>query len=145
LRSQLPIELVGWHLSRGAAVWKETEIASILALKTKFADFAVRSNDVAAQAYRTQTGEEGISLPDPVAMALLLEPGLVLASSEHYVDVQVDSGITRGMSVVDRLGVVEDGRNRAAWTEVLKLGRKQRVVWTMDIPGFKKALVRALA
>jgi purine nucleosidase len=145
LRSQLPIELVGWHLSRVEAVWKEAEIASILALKTKFADFAVRSNDVAAQAYRTQTGEEGISLPDPVAMALLLEPGLVLASSEHYVDVQVDSGITRGMSVVDRLGVVEDGRNRAAWTEVLKLGRKQRVVWTMDIPGFKKALVRALA
>jgi hypothetical protein len=48
------------------------------------------------------------------------------------------------MSVVDRLGVAEDGRNRATWSEVLKLGRKQRVVWKMDVPGFKKALVRAL-
>ena len=105
LRSQLPIELVGWQLSRGAAVVNGQEIEDILALRTSFAEFAIRSNDTAAQAYRTQTGEEGIALPDPTAMAILLDPALALVSSDHYMDVQVDSGITRGMSVVDRLGV----------------------------------------
>jgi len=35
LRSQLPIELVGWQLSRGAAVVNAQEIESILALRTK--------------------------------------------------------------------------------------------------------------
>jgi purine nucleosidase len=145
LRSQLPVELVGWQLSRGAAVVNGREIEDILALRTKFGEFAIRSNDTAAKAYRTQTGEEGIALPDPTAMAILLEPALALVSSDHYMDVQVDSGVTRGMSVVDRLGVAEDARNRAAWSDVLQQGRKHKVVWEMDIPGWKQALLRALS
>ncbi len=144
LRSQLPIELVGWQLSRGAAVVNGREIEETLALRTRFADFAIRSNDTAARAHRKQTGEEGIALPDPTAMAILLDPALALVSSDHFMDVQVDSGITRGMSVVDRLGVADDARNRAAWSDVLKQGRKQKVIWEMDIPGFKQALLRAL-
>lgn len=145
LRSQLPVELVGWQLSRGAAVVNRQEREQIAALGTSFAEFALRSNDFAADAYRRQTGEEGIDLPDPTAMAILLDPALSLVSSEHYIDAQVDSGITRGMSVVDRLGVAEDQRNRAVWSDVVKRGRKHRVVWEMDIPGWKRALFRALA
>jgi purine nucleosidase len=145
LRSQLPIELVGWQLCRGAAVVKGHEIEEILALRTSFAEFAIRANDTAAQAYRTQTGEVGIALPDPTAMAILLDPALALVSSGHFMDVQVDSGITRGMSVVDKLGVAEDARNRAAWSEVLERGRKHKVIWEMDIPGWKQSLLRALA
>jgi purine nucleosidase len=144
LRSQLPVELVGWHLSRGAAVVNSRDAEEILALRTSFAGFAIRSNDIAAKAYRTQTGEEGIALPDPTAMAILLDPALALVSSDHFMDVQVDSGITRGMSVVDRLGVAEDARNRAAWSDLLKQGRRHKVIWEMDIPGFKQALLRAL-
>jgi purine nucleosidase len=145
LRSQLPIELVGWQLSRGPAVVNGREIEEILALGTRFGEFAVRANDTAAEAYHTQTGEVGIALPDPTAMAILLDPALSLVSTDHYTDVQIDSGITRGMSVVDKLGVAADPRNRAAWSEVVDRGRKHRVVWEMDIPGWKKALFKALA
>jgi purine nucleosidase len=141
LRSQLPIELVGWQLSRGAAVVNAAEMEEILALGTSFAHFAIQSNSTAATAYKTQTGEEGIALPDPVAMAILLDPALALVCSDHYMDVQVDNGITRGMSVVDRLGVAKDARNRAAWNDV---AAKHTVVWEMDIPGWKRALLRAL-
>jgi purine nucleosidase len=144
LRSQLPIELVGWQISRGAAVINAQEIENILALQTRFAEFAIRSNDTAAKAYRTQTGEIGIALPDPTAMAILLDPALSLLSSDHYMDVQVDSSITRGMSVVDRLNVAHDARNRAAWSEVLARGRKHQVIWEMDIPGWKQSLLQAL-
>jgi purine nucleosidase len=141
LRSQLPIELVGWQLSRGAAVVNAAEMEEILALGTSFAHFAIQSNSTAATAYKTQTGEEGIALPDPVAMAILLDPALALVCSDHYMDVQVDNGITRGMSVVDRLGVAKDARNRAAWNDV---AAKHKVVWEMDIPGWKRALLQAL-
>jgi purine nucleosidase len=140
LRSQLPIELVGWQLSRGAAVVNGSEIVEILALGNQFAEFAIRSNDTAAKAYHLQTGEPGVALPDPTAMAILLDPALSLISSDHHMDVQVDSGITRGMSVVDRLGVAEDARNRAVWRDT----RKHKVIWKMDIPGWKQALMRAL-
>jgi purine nucleosidase len=141
LRSQLPIELVGWQLSRGTAVVNAAEMEEILALRTSFGNFAIQSNSTAATAYNTQTGEQGIALPDPVAMALLLDPQLALISSSHYMDVQVDSGITRGMSVVDRLGVAKDARNRDAWNDVTA---KHKVVWEMDIPGWKQALLRGL-
>jgi inosine-uridine nucleoside N-ribohydrolase len=112
----------------------------ILALRTRLAEFAIRSNETAAKAYHLQTGEEGVALPDPAAMAILLQPALSLLSSEHHMDVQVDSGITRGMSVVDRLGVAQDARNRALWRDA----RKHTVVWEMDVPGWKQALLRAL-
>jgi purine nucleosidase len=144
LRSLLPIELVGWQLSRGAAVVNEDEVGGILALETPFADFAIRANEVAAQAYLLQTGEAGISLPDPTAMAILLEPALALDVSAHFMDVQVDNGITRGMSVVDRLDVAGDPRNRAVWSDILGRGRKQKVVWELDVPGWKRALFQAL-
>jgi purine nucleosidase len=144
LRSQLPIELVGWQLSRGAAVVNAAEMKEILALGTSFAHFAIQSNSTAAIAYKTQTGEEGICLPDPTAMAILLDPSLALISSDHYMDAQVDSGITRGMSVIDRLGVAEDARNRVVWSDVITQGRKQKVIWEMDIPGWKQSLLRAL-
>lgn len=144
LRSRLPIELVGWQLSRGAAVVNAQEIKSILALRTKFAEFAIRSNDTAARAYQTQTGQEGIALPDPTAMAILLDPALALVASDHHMDVQVGDGITRGMSVVDKLGVVHDARNRAVWSDVLEQGRKHAVIWEMDIPGWKQSLLQSL-
>jgi purine nucleosidase len=143
-RSQLPVELIGWQLSRGAAVIQGRDIEDILALRTAFAEFAIRSNGIAAKAYQIQTGEEGIALPDPVSMAILLDPALARVSSLHFIDVQVDSGITRGMSVVDRLGVAGDVRNRDLWRDVLERGRKHSVVWEVDIPGWKQALMRAL-
>ena len=77
-------------------------------------------------------------------MALLLDPALSLLSSDHYMDVQVDSSITRGMSVVDRLNVAHDARNQAAWSEVLAQGRKHNVIWKMDILGWKQSLLQAL-
>jgi len=142
VRSQLPIELIGWQLSRHGAVVKPRELEGI---PTPFAEFALRSNDTAAQAYLRQTGEDGIALPDPTAMAILLDPALSIVSSQHYMDIQTDDGITRGMSVVDKLGVADDARNRALWCEVLDRGRKHTVVWEMDVPGWKSALVRGLS
>jgi purine nucleosidase len=144
LRSQLPIELVGWQLCRGPAAVNEQEIDALLALGTPLAEFAVCCNSTAALAYEKQTGEKGISLPDPTAMAVLLDPAVALESSQHFIDVQIDSGITRGMSVVDKLGVAGDARNRAVWHEVLACGRRHKVIWQLDVPRWKQMLFAAL-
>jgi purine nucleosidase len=144
-RAGLPLEMVGWHLCRGPAVLNEGDIAKILALGTPFAEFAIRSNSVAAQAYRRQTGENGISLPDPVAMAIALQPALCPASNMHYVDVETSSDLTRGMTVVDRLAVAEDERNKGLWEWAWKGQVRTRVYWTLDVAGWKAALYSALA
>ena len=144
LRSGLPVELVGWHLCRGAAALNVDDIERVLSLDMPVARFAVECNSRAQEAYFEQTGEHGISLPDPVCMSIALDPSVVTSQSEHYVDVETTSELTRGMTVVDRLNVAGNDRNRAVWTDVLKQGRKAKVVWTIDIARWKQALYAAL-
>ena len=144
-RAGLPIEMVGWHLCRGAAALNEQDIGKILALKTPLAEFAIRCNSIAAEAYRLQTGEVGISLPDPISMAIALRPELCTSSSMHYVDVETTSELTRGTTVVDRLHVAGDERNRDLWAWALKTNVKTHICWTIDIDGWKAALRAALA
>lgn len=144
-RSGLPIELVGWQLCRGAAVVGPADIEHIGKLGTPLANFAVECNSTARNAYRTQTGEDGISLPDPVAMSIALDPSIGVESSQHYVDIETASELTRGMTVVDRLGVAADERNRATWAEVEGRVPKAKVYWAIDAPRWKQALYLALS
>lgn len=142
--SGAPIEMIGWHLSRFDAVLNESDIQQVLALKTPLADFAIRANSIAAMGYERQTGEKGISLPDPVAMAVLLDPALKSQVSRHFVDIECGSDLTRGMSVVDRLCVATDPRNRDTWSDVIQAGQTIEVCWRIDVPGWKAALFEAL-
>jgi purine nucleosidase len=143
--SGLPIEMIGWQLSRNEAVIGEQDIAEILALQTPRAEYAIRCNSTAAAAYYTQTGEHGIALPDPIAMAVLLHPELSLSSGMHFVEVETTSELTRGMTVVDRLGVGGDPRNLSIWKGAINQAKKTNVCWTLDVAGWKSALMEALA
>ncbi len=143
MRSGLPVELIGWHLCRGEAVLSESDIALVEKFGTTLAHFAVECNSHARAAYKIQTGEDGICLPDPVAMCLALDPTVGANWSEHYLEVETQSELTRGMTIVDRLNVAGDERNREVWAPELR-GRKAKVCWTIDNPRWKKALYEAL-
>jgi purine nucleosidase len=143
-RSALPIEMVGWQLCRGAAVLAPPDIQLMSDMGTQLAHFAVECNSTARTAYRKQTGEDGISLPDPVAMSIALDPSIATESSRHYVDIETATELTRGMTVVDRLGVAADERNRATWAEVVNRAPKAKVHWAIDAVRWKQALYSAL-
>jgi purine nucleosidase len=144
LLSGLPVELVGWHLCRGDAVLKLDDIERVLSLDTHVARFAIECNSRAQEAYFEQTGEHGISLPDPVAMSIALDPSIVTSQSEHVVDVETSSELTRGMTVVDRLNVAGNDRNKEVWAELLAKGRKAKVHWAIDSARWKQSLFSAL-
>jgi purine nucleosidase len=144
MRSGLPVEMVGWQTCRGEAVLNEAEIARVLGFKNELVRFAIECNSRAREAYREQTGEDGISLPDPVAMSVALDPTIGTQWSEHYVDVETRSELTRGMTVVDRLNVAADERNRMVWADVLRKGTKTKVCWTIDSRRWKEGLFSAL-
>ena len=143
-RSKMPVEMVGWHLCRGEAALSLDDIQRVLKLGTPVARFAIECNSRAQEAYLEQTGEHGISLPDPVAMSIALDPTIVTAQSEHYVDVETTSELTRGMTVVDRLNVSRNERNRDVWETVHREGRRALVDWTIDVSRWKKALYASL-
>jgi purine nucleosidase len=144
MRSGLPIELVGWQLSRGDAVIHEHDVAHILGFNTPLAKFAIECNSHARQAYKLQTGEDGICLPDPVAMSIALDPTIGTEWSEHYLDVETQSELTRGMTVVDRLNIAADARNQAVWAPALIKKCKAKICWTIDNRRWKEALFSAL-
>jgi purine nucleosidase len=142
--SGLPIQMIGWQLSRNEAVLNAKDIAALLALGSPLADFAIRCNSTAANAYAIQTGEKGISLPDPIAMAILLEPALSLYASSHFVQIETGSSLTRGMTVVDKLDVSSDQRNSPIWHPPTLSATRIEICWRLDVAGWKAALERSL-
>ena len=144
IRSGLPIELVGWHLCRGDAVLNRFDIQQVLSYGTPAAKFAIECNSRAQEAYLEQTGEHGIALPDPVTMAVALDPSIVTSQSEHYVDVETESELTRGTTVVDRLNVAGNERNREVWATALAKGHKVKIFWKIDSLRWKLALYTTL-
>ncbi len=143
-RSGLPIELVGWHLCRGSAALDAADIEHVLSFGTPLARFAIECNSTAMAAYRVQTGENGISLPDPVAMSIALDPSICTSASAHYLEIETASELTRGMTVVDRLNIAGNDRNHSIWKQALDGGRKANICWTIDVPRWKQALYAAL-
>jgi purine nucleosidase len=143
--SGLAVELVGWQLCRGAAALNLRDIAAVEKMGAPLARFAIECNSTAQAAYLEQTGEHGISLPDPVAMSIALDPSVGTAWSRHYVDVETGSALTRGMTVVDRLGVAGNARNRETWKHLLRHPANANVCWSLDVTRWKAALYAALS
>jgi purine nucleosidase len=144
-RSRLSIEMVGWHVSRGPSVLSDAEVAEIEALGTRKAHFAIESNSRARDAYRVQTGEVGLSLADPTAMAVALDRSVGLSWSRHRVAIESESELTRGMTVVDRLNVNADANNAHVWNAAAGEHEGADILWTLDSGRFKAMLKAALA
>ena len=141
----LAIELVGWQLCRGEANLRADDIARVRAIGTPLAHFAIDCNRVAMEANRVQSGEIGIALPDPVAMAIALDPSVCTKRSAHHVEVETESELTRGMTVVDRLDIAGDARNRGVWSGFAGRPKNVSVCWAIDVAMWKSLLYRALA
>ena len=129
--SGLQILMVGWEHCRGAAVLDDADMAFVRGLNTRFAHFALDCNQSALQASREWLSEPGLTLPDPVTMSIALDPSVCTARSRHYVDVETSSELTRGMTVVDQLGVTKQPPNL-------------EVCWTIDFQGWKQTLYQTL-
>jgi purine nucleosidase len=131
IRSGLPVLLVGWEHCRGEANLDDREMAELRALGTPYAEFALDCNRQAIQTNREWLGEPGLSLPDPVTMAVALDPSVCTRRERHFVDVECDSELTRGMTVVDQAGVLKQAPNAG-------------VCWAIDVAAWKAALYRSL-
>ena len=142
-RSGLPIEMVGWELCRGAANLGDEDIALCRAMDTPWSRFAIDCNAAALRANRELLGDPGIPLPDPVAMAIALDPKICTRRSRHRVDVECEGTLTRGMTVVDQLDVIAGGTGSTeGWTPE---GPLVAVCWQIEVARWKDLLFRSLA
>lgn len=129
--SGLPILMVGAEHSRDDANLNDDDIALVRSFDTPLAHFTIDINLFALEANRQWFKESGIGLPDPVTMAIALDPSVCTRRSRHYVDVEIHSDVTRGMTVVD-------ARN------VLKREPNIEVCWEIDVARWKETLYQTI-
>lgn len=142
--SGLAVEMVGWELCRGDANLRQNDIDYIRDMHTSLGDFTIDCNSVAMKANYKQSAEIGIALPDPVAMSVALDPRVVKRASSHHVMIEHKSDLTRGMTVVDQLGVTGEALNQSVWGHIRERAANATVVWEIDIPYWKQMLFHTL-
>ncbi len=147
--SGMPVEMVGWELSRFDSSLSEDDMSAIRALDTPRAHFALDCNRVTREAHERLTGEKSLDQPDPVAMAIAIEPEMCTRRSEHYVDVETESDLTRGMVVIDALNVAEAWEGQPIETPegapYISAEGKISICWEVDSAAWKRLLTRSLS
>ncbi len=106
----MPILMIGHEHSLGEAVLTPDELTEIRKMGS-IGQLAVDCNAAALRASTEWLHELGLTQPDPVAMAVALDPTICTLHERCYVNVEMQGELTRGMTVVDRKGVLHQSPN----------------------------------
>ena len=75
-------------------------------------------------------------------MAVALDPTLVTRASDHLVEIETTSDLTRGMTIIDQLNLKLGGAQTHLWP---KDSRPVKVIWELDAARWKARLRDALS
>ena len=115
--SGMPLTMVGWDISREYAVFGPEDSARLREVGTPLAEFCVDIQRVLDAWARENTRLAGFDLPDPVAMAVALDPSVATGTRRLFVAVETGGTWGRGQTVVDHLGVTGREPNVEVVTE----------------------------
>ncbi|MFN8354371.1 MAG: nucleoside hydrolase [Spirosomataceae bacterium] len=106
--SGMNLRMVGWDISRNHAFFDDSDVAELRAIDTPLAHFSVDIQQTLYE-FATKTSKlPGFDLPDPIAMAIALDPSIATVTKNANVEVILGDGSTRGQTVVDHNGLVHD-------------------------------------
>lgn len=119
LRSGLAVTMIGWDISVASATFDPDQASELRSIGTSYAEFAVDIQAVLNEFALSETHLPGFDLPDPIAMAVAIDPSI--AETElRYVDVEIGDGHARGHDIVDWLDVTATAPNVHVVTGVLR-------------------------
>lgn len=123
------IDLVDWEACLRHTLDFERFEAMIGAGDARAAFYAAISRK--ARAFNRKRGRPGVVAADALAMAVALEPGLILRAEAHHVGIELAGALTRGATVVD-------------WEDRLGRAANARIVREIDQAGFEAMVTSAL-
>jgi purine nucleosidase len=94
--SGMPLKMVGLDVSRKHAVFTPQESAKLRGVGTPLAEFCVDIQRVLLNEW-----DGGFELPDPIAMAVALDPEVATRTERRFVAVETVGEWCRGQTVVD--------------------------------------------
>ena len=105
--SGMPLKKVGWDVSYKYAVFDGEDSARLRNVGTPLAEFCVDIQKVANEWSTKNSPLEGFALPDPIAMAVALDPSVATATRRCFVAVEMGGTWCRGQTVIDHLGITD--------------------------------------
>ncbi len=105
LESGLPLEFVGWDISRRDAVIVPEEANRLRSIGTPRAEFTIDIQRIVAEFCARDTKLAGFDMPDPIAMAYAIDPSIATQTRHLNLVIECTEGPTRGMVVMDLLGL----------------------------------------
>lgn len=110
-QSKIPLTIVGWDISRKYAWFDEKAIQKVLDFGTPLSKFVVEVQKTLTEFAVKKSNLPGFDLPDPIAMAIALDPSITTASKMAYVEIDMGNGSTRGQSINDFNNLTEKETN----------------------------------
>jgi purine nucleosidase len=101
LRAGFRLTLVPWDLIMRQGVFDSAKLRIIEQLDTPAARFFTRANQGTLTYNKAAHGMDGSTHPDSLAAAIAVEPRIVTAAADYYVDVETGGNLTAGYCLVD--------------------------------------------
>lgn len=102
LESGMQVEMVGWDVSVADAVIEDSLAAELRGLGP-LGEFSIDIQRVLRKFCEESSKLKGFDWPDPIAMAVALEPDIVTSEAHRRVEVSLGLGHERGQTIVDHL------------------------------------------
>lgn len=109
--SAIPLKMVGWDASIAYAIFNSQEMEKLRNIGTPLAEFCVDIQKVLNKFAVEKMNLEGFDLPDPLAMAVALDPSVATKTKNLHVAIETESELCRGQTVVDHLAVTKHKPN----------------------------------
>ena len=119
--SGMRLKMVGWEIATQFAHFGEEDYERLQSVGTPLARFCVDIQKTKIEITERESNTGWFNLPDPIAMAVALEPGMVEKSEMRHVAIATDE-LCRGQTVVDHLEV----RGKAPNVEIVTKVSRQR-------------------
>jgi purine nucleosidase len=108
---ELDVTLVDWGLCMEYGTFGPAVLDRIEDIDTPYADFYREITGHVREYTREKQGIDAVTQPDSLAAALMLAPELRGEMGHYYVDVDEREGMTRGYSLVDENGILDEEPN----------------------------------
>ena len=96
--------MVGWDISQRYATFTEAEAEELSSI-SELGRFCVMIQRCLSDFGISNPNMVGLDLPDPMAMAVALDPAVATVSKPLHVGIERSGELTRGATVVDHLGI----------------------------------------
>ena len=107
LEAGFEVTLVPWDVCVHDGVLLEEELRPVVEMRSPLSEFYLAVNRAVRHFMNEEFGIDGISHPDAIMMAMAIDRSVVTESDRCFVDVEADSVLTRGYSLIDKLHVVQ--------------------------------------